>query len=74
MEIFDKVFNSNGGPGSFCDVESLEVTQGFMRTLYLMFPPLILVKYSDDEGNESVLEVGDKSNKHLSPPVHIYIQ
>ena len=38
-----------------------------------MFSPLMLDFFSDDEGNESVAEVGDKSNDDLSHTVHVEI-
>ena len=44
-----------------------------MSTLYLVFPPLMLKKISEYEGNESVVEGRDKSNNDSSHTVHIEI-
>ena len=38
-----------------------------------MFTPWLCKKISDNEGNESVAEVGDKSNNDLSHTVHVEI-
>ena len=49
----------------------LKILKILISTLYLMFYLLILEKFSDYEGNESVAEGGEKSNNYSSLTVHV---
>ena len=69
---FDEVYDSYGEPGPFCDMEYLEDTQYFGEdALPTALPPDAGDNDSDNEDNQSVVEVGDESNNDSSPPVHV---
>ena len=63
---FNEVYDSDGKPGPFCDMEDLEYTQEFDEYALPDFLSPGDGKISDYEGNESVSEGGDKSNNYLS--------
>ena len=71
---FNNVYNSDGEPRPFCDMEDIEDTQYFDEyALPDVSPPNSGKKISDYEGNESVAEGGDKSNNDSSHTVHVDI-
>ena len=70
---FNKVYDSDGGPGPFCDMEDLEDTQYFDDYALPDVSPPGAGKISDYEVNESVAEGGDKSNNDSSHTVHVDI-
>ena len=55
-------------------MEDLEYNQDFVEVSLPYFIPLDPGEiYSNDEGNESVVEGGDRSNNNSPPPVHVDI-
>ena len=69
---FNKFYNSDGGPGLFCDMEDHEDTQDFDEyALTDVNPPGAGKNFSDYEDNEAVAELGEKSNTRSSHTVHI---
>ena len=69
---FNKVYDSDGGPGSFCDMEDLEDTQYFDEYDLPDFS-WFWKNISDYQGNESVAEGGDKSNNDSYHTIHVKI-
>ena len=68
----NKVYDSDGEPGLFCDMEDLEDTQDIDKyALFDVLPPAY--EKSDYEGNESVAGGGDRSNNDSSHTVYVDI-
>ena len=71
---FNIVYNSDGEPGPFCDMEDLEDTQYFDEYALPDVPPPNSGKtISDYDGNESFAEGVDKSNNDSSHTVNVDI-
>ena len=71
---FNKVYNSDGEPGTFYDMKDIEYTQDFDEyALPYVLPPDAGIFFSDYEGKKSVAEVGGKSNNDLYHTVHVEI-
>ena len=70
----NKIYDSDGEPGPFCDMEDPEDTQYFYKYARPdVFLPGAGKIFSDYGGNEYVAEGGEKSNNDSSHTVHVDI-
>ena len=65
--MFNKIYDSGGEPGSFCDMEDLEDTQDFYEYALPDFVSLVLAKFS------LVMKVMNMLQKEGTSQIMIYI-